>query len=512
MLSLLLAMRPKCSAFQSTTIFRLPTPRKPPKSMTAARTEPPRSTMTSTIRPISSSAGLRTSRPSTPWASAARMMVTEGGGTAGGTAGTVVGGGASRPACGGPVSSAAQDVTAAKAAKTITINANGRLARIWPPEVLGRRGKGFVCGVWQAVRSQLATAGSQGPDPNGDRRSKFKSSAHLTAADEAPPRSMRENDRHLDLAARPQNFQRHVIAVATDPEIDARGTELQVAQEHLVKECRQARVAQANFAALGVEFETECCFQQREWRRACPGLRRASDRIERRAAAPFTLKSAEQFGEPAQIHIARGVEQALEHLLDRMLQPVAREAECDQRVVMRPDRPVMIRHRIIACLAQRDGANTPAGEEVRPHQVGGDAAGTVMAHDAGKQQLPGIGRPHPAWLLGAVECQCIGPELLAPERIFKSLGETLRFRCQFPRFIHQAQAESAACRQVLAGKHIALDFGERDVALGEPSVGMKNGVVGILPALVGQSLLGGALIFNESILIWIARAVDPAQR
>src|SRR5580692_223198 len=79
-LSPLLATRPKCSAFQSTTIFRLPTPRKPPKSMTAARTVPWRSTITSTMRPISSSAGPRTSRPRTPRASLAPMMVTDGGG------------------------------------------------------------------------------------------------------------------------------------------------------------------------------------------------------------------------------------------------------------------------------------------------------------------------------------------------------------------------------------------------------------------------------------------------
>jgi hypothetical protein len=32
---------------------------------------------------------------------------------------------------------------------------------------------------------------------------------------------MRENDRHLNLAAGTQNFQRHVIVVASDPEIDA---------------------------------------------------------------------------------------------------------------------------------------------------------------------------------------------------------------------------------------------------------------------------------------------------
>src|SRR6202521_2080510 len=141
MLSLLLAIFPKCNAFQSTTIFRLPTPRKPPKSITAARTEPPRSTMTSTIRPISSSAALRTSRPSTPWASAARMMVTEGGGTASldGTAGVVVGGGASRPAGSGPVTSAARDIAAVDATTATAMNIDKGFARIRTPEALDRR-------------------------------------------------------------------------------------------------------------------------------------------------------------------------------------------------------------------------------------------------------------------------------------------------------------------------------------------------------------------------------------
>jgi hypothetical protein len=44
-------------------ILRLPTPRKPPKSTTAALTRPVRSTMMSTIRPMSSSAVLRTPLP-----------------------------------------------------------------------------------------------------------------------------------------------------------------------------------------------------------------------------------------------------------------------------------------------------------------------------------------------------------------------------------------------------------------------------------------------------------------
>src|SRR5260370_16054153 len=106
-----------------------------------ASTEPPRSTITSTIRPISSSAALRTSRPSTPCASAAGMMVTEGGGTASldGTAGAVVGGGASRPACGEPLSSAAQDIAAVDATTAIAMNIERRFARIRTPEALDQR-------------------------------------------------------------------------------------------------------------------------------------------------------------------------------------------------------------------------------------------------------------------------------------------------------------------------------------------------------------------------------------
>src|SRR5450759_244126 len=271
MLSLLLATRAKCSAFQSTTIFRLPTPRKPPKSMTAAR-------------------------PSTPCASLAPMIVTEGGGTAsfGPAAGTVFGCGGLRPA--GGVSSAAQDVTATNAAKAIARNGNRRFARIWPPEIL-------IDGAWfadgrRAARNQSAHRTLRPSDTNPDRCPKFEFCARrrLADADKCAPRSVSENDGHLNPAARAQDFQRHVIAVAAHPEIDARRTQLQFAQDHLVKESRQARVTQANFAALRVEFETERRFQQRERRRARPSLRRAGDWVQRRSALLFTPEATEQLG------------------------------------------------------------------------------------------------------------------------------------------------------------------------------------------------------------------------
>ncbi len=68
----------------------------------------------------------------------------------------------------------------------------------------------------------------------------------------------------------------------------------------------------------------------------------------------------------------------------RMLQAVAREAERDQRVVVRPDRTVMVGHRVVARLAFGDRADAPAREKLLAHQVGGDAPGAVLPHDAGK--------------------------------------------------------------------------------------------------------------------------------
>src|ERR1700722_13396992 len=126
-----------------------------------------------------------------------------------------------------------------------------------------------------------------------------------------------------------------------DPKIGARNAQSQIAEYHLVEEGRQAWVMQANFSAIGIEFETERRLEQGERRRARPGLRRTCDRIQRRPTSLFAPEAAEQFGQPAQVHVGRSVKQRLEHLLDRMLEAVTRESKGDQRIVVRPDRSVM---------------------------------------------------------------------------------------------------------------------------------------------------------------------------
>src|SRR5262249_10250935 len=155
-----------------------PTPRKPPKSIAAARTVPVRSTITSTIRPMSSSVGLRTSRPSTPWASRGAMMVTEGGGAA---------------------SLLAVDGSAGRS--------------VWPCEA--------------------TTAGTA-----SERRIRINRSPARMVISFGSTCSPPEHDRDLDLAAPAQHLHRYVLAVTPDPEVDGGRSEPQLAQGHLVEKRR----------------------------------------------------------------------------------------------------------------------------------------------------------------------------------------------------------------------------------------------------------------------------------
>ena len=47
-----------------------------------------------------------------------------------------------------------------------------------------------------------------------------------------------------------------------DPKIGARSAQSQIAKHDLVEESRQARIVQANFAAVRIEFETERRLEQ----------------------------------------------------------------------------------------------------------------------------------------------------------------------------------------------------------------------------------------------------------
>src|SRR6185295_3421294 len=242
--------------------------------------------------------------------------------------------------------------------------------------------------------------------------------------------SLSQNHRDLNLALPAQHLKGDLIAVTAHLEIDARRAEPQVTQDDLVEERRQPRIAQPDRARGGVEFETEGRLDQRERRRTRPSLRRTRDRIERRPPAALALEAAEQLGQAAQIHVARRIEQAFEHLRDRALVAIARKPERDQRVVVRPDRAVVIRHRIVARLAARDRTDAPAREEARAEQSVRDALRAIGPRDAGEQHLARVGCAHAARLLRAVERESVTFKLRAPERGLEFLCKARRLRLE----------------------------------------------------------------------------------
>lgn len=79
----------------------------------------------------------------------------------------------------------------------------------------------------------------------------------------------------------------------------------------------------------------------------------------RRAHAGFSSEATEKFGHSIQFEIAAGIEERLENCRGLFLQAITRETRRDYRVVMRPDRTVVIRHRIVARFGCGDGANAP---------------------------------------------------------------------------------------------------------------------------------------------------------
>src|SRR3954468_20194909 len=98
--------------------------------------------------------------------------------------------------------------------------------------------------------------------------------------------------------------------------------------------------------------------------------------------------------------------------------------------------------------------------------------------------MPGVGGAHAAGSLVPVQSKCIGADFRAPEGRFEFLSKVSGF---FNKLRGEFAAPKPRCNssnRVLASVNIALNLAKRDWPLGTGPVGMKDGVMRILPALV----------------------------
>ncbi len=179
---------------------------------------------------------------------------------------------------------------------------------------------------------------------------------------------------------------------------------------------------------------------------------------------------------------------------------------------MRPDRAVVIGHRIEACGTARDGPDPPSRKAVGLHQAIGGQRGAIGTGNAAEQGVAGIGADHLALALLAVEGNDIAAERLAPEGLVESFGKALGLAPQPCRMVMLAKHLGGAGDRALGGIDIGLDLDQRDRPLCQSAIGVEDRVIGVLPALIEQALVGCPVIFDEAVAVAIAGTVDPAER
>src|SRR5215212_7575188 len=93
---------------------------------------------------------------------------------------------------------------------------------------------------------------------------------------------------------------------------------------------------------------------------------------------------------------------------------------------MRPDRAIVIGHRVVPRFGIRNGAHTPAGKIRILTQRSDDGLTMLAGRDVGVQAMPRVRGAYPARPLVAVERKCIDANVLTPETALKTLAQRAR--------------------------------------------------------------------------------------
>src|SRR5579863_2309547 len=122
-----------------------------------------------------------------------------------------------------------------------------------------------------------------------------------------------------------------------------------------------------------------------------------------------------------------------------------------------------------------------------------------------------IGADHRAGFLAAIERHRIKALFFKPKIAVKTSFDLLRpvFEIVLRRFLPQ-ETRKAGHSQVSA-EDIPLSLDEGDRRLGKGSVGMEHRIMGVLPTLVGESLLRSLGIFDIAVLVQVPKISDPLQ-
>src|SRR4030095_9686152 len=126
-----------------------------------------------------------------------------------------------------------------------------------------------------------------------------------------------------------------------------------------------------------------------------------------------------QIEEDARVH------HTSEHHGSWSLEVVPGKSRGDQRVIMRPDRTIVIRHRIVARFTTGYCAHSPSRKGVFIGQGRRNAPRVCLRRNTREKTMTSVRRSHPAGPLAAVQSECVCGKLFTPEDFLEPAAEAL---------------------------------------------------------------------------------------
>ena len=180
-------------------------------------------------------------------------------------------------------------------------------------------------------------------------------------------------------------------------------------------------------------LETEHRLYEDERRRSGPRLGAAGRGVRDGKAADPALEARERLRKPVareggRLQLRQGDPVRL------VAEACPRESECDDCVVVRPDRADVVADRVVAAIVGRQRADAPAREHRVRHELTGDETCALLGNDPGPEQVPDV-RGHgvdPA--LVAVEADdVVAAAVVGPEVVVEAARTALRPRARAAR-------------------------------------------------------------------------------
>ena len=181
---------------------------------------------------------------------------------------------------------------------------------------------------------------------------------------------------------------------------------------------------------------------------------------------------------------------------------------------MRPDRPVVVAHRIERSRPARQRAQAPAREHVVLDQASRGHASLVAAQESGPQRVARIRRDRLDLSFFRVKPhRPEGPAILTHrETLDKELAHVFGARTWRTLLFRFAQSRIEVSHFPIRGVRIGLHFGQSDRWFRERPVTVTRRVGRILPALIAHTFGRAALVLDESVAIRVAVGGHPLQR